>query len=233
MPAEHRLDPAEIAPVAVFGKHPGHGDFLSFGLPDTPARLLSDWLGTTLGEVRDLLGPMWEQVCNHRTGLRFWLGGAFGEGQVWRGALRMSHDKVGRSYPLLVLQAALADSLPLIQTDQDFYAAAEVALADLLNQAVLSQPETTADLAVRLAPFAGADPGKDIHDAMFWAMKLQGETEQLLSEVALTDLICGARARSYWWFANQVSGQSGILACQGFPDPQAMSWLISGGGQES
>lgn len=231
MPSEHRLTGDCPRSVAVFGKHPGHGDFLSLGFPEGPARRISDWLGEGLGAVRDLLGPLWDGLAQQPMGLRFWLGAQIGEGTAWRGVMRMSGDKVGRSYPLLIAQPCTADSLPLLQTGQAFYAAAEDSLRSLLDQAILSQPETTAGLALRLGGFDGADTGTGGYDHMFWAMKPnEGEAEALLAEVAATDLICGATARSYWWFSHPANGQSGILACQGLPDPQAMSWLLSGGG---
>lgn len=231
MSPEHRLTEGAPQPVAVFGKHPGHGDFLSLGFPEAPARRISDWLGESLGEVRELLGPIWDGLVHYQTGLRFWLGAQIGEGVAWRGVMRMSADKVGRHYPLMIAQPCSAESMPLLMPAQDFYQTAEASLTSLLEQAVLSQPETTAGLSLRLGGFEGAAQGAGGHDDMFWAMKPQdGDAAELLGEVAATDLICGATARSYWWFTHPVNGQSGVLACQGLPDPQAMSWLLSGGG---
>ncbi|AGT11471.1 type VI secretion system-associated protein TagF [Paracoccus aminophilus] len=239
MSPEHRLmeqPPAFVppgpVPVALFGKHPGHGDFVSAGMPDGLARLLSDWLGSTLGEVRDLLGPDWEGVTRSPGGLRFWLGAAFGEGQAWRGTMRMSGDKVGRHYPLVLLQPSAPDGLPLIFPSQEFYLAAEEALGDLIDQAVLALPETAAALTARLGQCPGAEQGTLRHEHMFWAMKQSSDVAELCREVGMTDLVCGATARSYWWFANPRAGQSGILGCQGLPDAQALAWLIAGSSGE-
>lgn len=229
MPTEHRLIEAAV-PAAIFGKHPGHGDFVSAGLPDGLGRRLSDWLGATLGEVRDLIGPAWDEMCQSPTALRFWLGAHLGAGSgAWRGVMRMSGDKVGRSYPLLILQPASPDSLPAVQPGQDFYLAAEQALGDLLDQAVLTLPDASAVVAARLSDCPGADRGEAAHEHMFWATRATPRAEELCADIALTDLICGATARSYWWFANGHSGQSGILGCQDLPDARAMTWLITGG----
>ncbi len=229
MSAEHRLTEAGGLTAAIFGKHPGHGDFLSFGLPDGFCRQLSDWLGSSLGPVRDQLGPAWEAVCHSRTALRFWIGAGIGQGKAWRGVMRMSADKVGRHYPLLALASAAPDSLPVLLTDQTFYDLAQEALGDLLDQPNLAPPENAAALSQRLADTPGSDSGAVGHDHMFWATRATGAAGDLLAELALTDLICGAAARSYWWFSHENAGGAGVLACQGLPDPQALGWLISGG----
>lgn len=221
MPSEHRL----TGPTAYFGKHPGHGDFIGAGLPDMVERGLSDWLGATLGEVRDILGESWDQIQHSPVALRFWLGAALGQGQAWRGVLRMSGDKVGRRYPLLILQATGADTLPVVQVQQDFYQDAETALAGLLDQALLVPGEVQAMLGQQLDHHAAMPPG--ISDPMFWAIKQSPDIEQLCAEVALTDLISAASGRSYWWFARP--NLSGILGGNGLPDAQALAWLVGGG----
>lgn len=234
MPPEHRLSDAALVQAAVFGKHPGHGDFLSAGLPDELEWRLSEWLGSSLGPVREQIGPAWPAVCQSRTALRFWLGAEIGHGMAWRGVMRMSCDKVGRNYPLLILSGAAPDSLPTLQVEQDFYIAAEEALADLFEQAVLLPSETQPLLAARLNGFEGAERGLGGHEHMFWAMRASGSAPDLLADLALTDLICGATSRSYWWFSHAEAGGTGVLSCQGLPDPQALSWLITGGaGPES
>lgn len=221
MPSEHRL-------TAFFGKHPGHGDFIGAGLPDLVERGLSDWLGATLGEVRDILGESWDQIQHSPVALRFWMGAGLGHGQAWRGVLRMSGDKVGRRYPLLVLQATGPDTLPVVQVRQDFYQEAETALADLLDQAVLIPGEVQATLEQQLAHHA--PQAAAMSDHMFWAVKQSPDIEQLCNEVALTDLISAASGRSYWWFARP--NLSGILGGHGLPDAQALAWLVGGGRQD-
>lgn len=225
MPSEHRLTPA----TAFFGKHPGHGDFVGSGLPDMVERSLSEWLGATLGEVRDILGEGWDHVQHSPVALRFWIGAALGQGQAWRGVLRMSGDKVGRRYPLLILQATGPETLPVVQVQQDFYQEAEAALAGLLDQAVLIPAEVQAVLGQQLGHHAPATAGMSDH--MFWAVKHSPDIGQLCNEVALTDLISAASGRSYWWFARQ--DLSGILGGNGLPDAQALAWLVGGGQGDS
>lgn len=225
MPAEHRLSP--LASAALFGKHPGHGDFIAVNMPDDFGRVLSDWLGATLGEVREMMGENWESVLHSHVGLRFWIGSAVAGGLAWRGAMRMSGDRVGRRYPLIVMQPTAPDSLPVVATAQDFYISAEAMLSDLLTRPALPVTEIGEELTLRLAEFA---PETDaVAEHMFWAVKPNADIETLATEVALTDLISAATGRSYWWFANELAQQSGILAGRDLPGAQAMAWLLQGG----
>lgn len=225
MSAEHRL--SVPGAVALFGKHPGHGDFLAAGVPADLGRILSDWLGVTLGEVRELMGQRWAMVQDSPVALRFWLGGGVAGGDPWRGAMRMSGDRVGRRYPLLAMQQAGPDSLPTVQTGQDFYLSAETVLAAMLEQDALDLSLAAQGLA---DVFAAYDPGQDAaSDRMFWAMKQSADAGQLCVEVALTDLVAAASGRSYWWFSNATADLSGILGCDGLPGAQALAWLLGGG----
>lgn len=225
MPAEHRLNPS--APAALFGKHPGHGDFITLNMPDAFERLLSEWLGSTLGEVRDMMAESWDSVLHSHVGLRFWIGGEIAGGSAWRGAMRMSGDRVGRRYPLLVMQPATPDSLPVVAPEQAFYVAAEAALSDLLTRPALPVVEIGEELSARLAEFAPAND--NVAEHMFWAVKPNADIQALATEVALTDLISAATGRSYWWFANDLAQQSGILAGRDLPGAQALAWLLQGG----
>lgn len=226
MPSEHRLTGHRLTgATAFFGKHPGHGDFIGAGLPDMVERSLSDWLGATLGEVRDSLGESWDQIQHSPVALRFWMGAALGQGQAWRGVLRMSGDKVGRRYPLLILQATGPETLPVVQVQQGFYQDAETSLSGMLEQAVLTSADMLDVLDQQLGQHVQAGAG--LSDHMFWAIKQSADIEQLSNEVALTDLISAATGRSYWWFAKPTL--SGILGCNGLPDAQALAWLVGGG----
>lgn len=224
MPAEHRLTERP----ALYGKHPGHGDFISAGLPEGLGRSLSDWLGGILGEVRDLLGEGWDRVQASPVALRFWLGASICGGTPWRGAMRMSGDRVGRHYPLVVLQPTAPDSLPVVDTRQDFYEDAGFALDGLLAQPALVPADAISDLSSRLSPHTPGPAGPS--DDMFWAIRNGTDIGQLCSEVALTDLVSAASTRSYWWFVNAHAGQSGILGGNGLPGAEALAWLLGGGG---
>ena len=226
MSAEHRLNGTGGA--ALFGKHPGHGDFLSCGLPDGLGRLLSDWLGATLGEVSALLDGQWDRLQTGTVALRFWIGGAItGEGP-WRGVMRMSGDRVGRRYPLLILQGTQPASLPLVEPDQGFYLVAEAVLAGLLAQPALEMAGVGQLLSARLSSYRPDAAMPSEH--MFWAVRPGTGIEQLCAELALADLLAGAGSRSYWWYVSEAVPQSAFLAQNGLPVARALAWLIGAGG---
>ena len=51
----------------------------------------------------------------------------------------------------------------------------------------------------------------------------------VLDRLAATDHAHAAAARSYWWFSGPEGDHAGLLACQGWPGPDELGWLIAGG----
>ena len=66
----------------------------------------------------------------------------------------------------------------------------------------------------------------------FWAVNPQLSPLELLDRLAATDHAHAAAARSYWWFSGPAGDQAGVLACQGWPGPAELGWLIAGGQTE-
>lgn len=226
MSSQHQLTPEPA--LGLFGKHPGHGDFVTAGLPDRLVQNLSDFLGGTLGQTREAMGAQWPAIQGATTPLRFWLGGVMAAQGPWQGVLRLSADRVGRHYPLLIARACASDSLPTARPDQGFYQQAAQALDDLLAQPELAPRQAAADLrgAIVPAPDGGADMPPS--DPGFWAARASDQVGQLCADMALTDLVAAGSRRSYWWFAHPGANQSGILACDGWPDAQGLAWLLAG-----
>lgn len=181
--------------LAVYGKHPGWGDFVSSGLPGPLLARLEVWLDATLAACRDDLGAEWPKVWAEAPPLRFWLGEA-AFGQVLCGVLLPSQDRVGRRFPLL-LMALGGPPPPVVDPSQGWYADVEAwalglsgrsdlaALADLLA----GMPEPEADTLGGPADFWAAVPGATV--------------EGLLADIALTDHRRAAAGRSYWWVAGE------------------------------
>ena len=102
MSAERRL----IA-TAVFGKHPGFGDFLAAGeLPAESASRVMDWLAQALGAWRDGMGADWQATFDRAPALRFWIGAGLTGGAALRGVM----SRAARASA--VLGAMLGSGLP-------------------------------------------------------------------------------------------------------------------------
>ncbi|NHF73853.1 type VI secretion system-associated protein TagF [Paracoccus xiamenensis] len=223
MSAERRL----IA-TAVFGKHPGFGDFLAAGeLPAEGVSRIMDWLAQVLGAWREAAGPDWQAGFDRAPGLRFWIGAGLTGGTALRGALIPSRDRSGRRFPLVVAQAT-GGGAPVVDADQDFYTQADAELRALAQVDRFDPREVAGAFASQL-PIPvddGVVPG-----ASFWATNATRAPREFLAELAATDYAHAQAGRSYWWFAadEQTGQQSGLMACAGWPGQHEMGWLLAGG----
>ncbi|SFA51924.1 type VI secretion system protein ImpM [Paracoccus halophilus] len=217
MSAEHRLDGA----TGLYGKHPGFGDFISAGLgAGWPG--FADWAQTCLGAWRDAAGPDWQARFDAAPPLRFWIGPALTGMQPLRGAWMPSRDRTGRRFPLLITQAGGLP--PVVDGAQDFYQAALNGLAGLLAAPGFEPRDELQQLALPAPPEGAAPPWPT-----FWAVNPELSARDLFAQLAATDHAHATASRSYWWFSGPGGGPSGLLACQGWPGPEELGWLISGG----
>ncbi len=210
--------------VGMFGKHPAFGDFIGTGLPDPLRKGLEDWLNTTLSRLRDALGEEgWQTTYDNAPLLRFWIGAAVFRTVALRGVLLVSRDKVGRRYPLVLVQMGAPDDPPTVEADQVFYDDAEA----WARGAMSAQPDTPQELL----PDAGSGLSEDFaapESPLFWAVNPKPDVTRLLSDVARVDHQRAALSRSYWWVRGQSAHASTVLACDGMPDDVAMGWLLAG-----
>ncbi len=216
MSAEHRLEDA----AGLYGKHPAFGDFIAAGLGEG-WRGLADWAETSLGAWREAAGPDWQARFDAAPALCFWIGPALTGQQALRGAWMPSRDRTGRRFPLVVAQAG--GPPPVLDAAQDFYRAALVALTRLLGTQSFDPRETAQDL--QLPPAPGGAPGWPT----FWAGNPELPVQDLIAQLAAADHAHATAGRSYWWFSGPGGRPSGLLACQGWPGTDELSWLIAGG----
>ncbi|MDO5604975.1 MAG: type VI secretion system-associated protein TagF [Paracoccus sp. (in: a-proteobacteria)] len=221
MSAERQLS------LALFGKHPGFGDFLAGGeLPNAALQPLLEWFANTLGAWRDMAGPDWQAVFDAAPALHFWIGAVPGGGAGLRGVAVPSRDRTGRRFPLVIAQSP-AGLAPVTDPDQAFYEQAVQALAGLLAEEHFDARETATRLAATLPAAVSPDPalGSD-----FWGTNPTRAAADLLAELAATDQAHAQAGRSYWWFAADGAGRpAGLLAVAGLPGAAEMGWLLVSG----
>ena len=215
MSAEHRLEGG----AGLYGKHPAFGDFISAGLGEG-WRGFADWAEAALGGWREGAGPDWQARFDAAPPLCFWIGPALA-GQALRGAWIPSRDRTGRRFPLVVAQQGGAP--PVLDRAPQFYAAALAALKGLAAEPAFDPREAASGLD--LPPAQETPPAWPT----FWAVNPQLSPLELLERLAATDHAHAAAARSYWWFSGPEGDHAGLLACQGWPGPDELGWLIAGG----
>lgn len=113
-----------------WGKLPGAGDFAHRRLPDDVRTRLDDWLQTELGGLR-ARHANWQPAYLNAPLWYFAAGSGLLTHDVWLGILMPSVDRVGRYFPLLILQPADESSALEYSADRWWRLAAEAALEAL------------------------------------------------------------------------------------------------------
>ncbi|MBB4010031.1 type VI secretion system-associated protein TagF [Allorhizobium taibaishanense] len=102
-----RPAPTEKAPVAdrigFFGKLPSHGDFLSEGLERDMVATLDAWIRGGLYACEQEFGAAWAELFAASPPWRFIVEKGVWDGAAHAGVMVPSRDRVGRSFPLIVM----------------------------------------------------------------------------------------------------------------------------------
>jgi type VI secretion system protein ImpM len=219
--------------LALYGKHPGRGDFLTRGIAPRLQAPLEAWLDQVLAELRDTLGPEWETVWDSGTCLNFWVGEA-----IWglpvAGVMRSSRDKVGRRFPLMILAQGEVPAPPTLGPDPWHRAVAEAL------DASLSAPDIDDPLA---GPEVHA-PESSVDGAGFWAIRPGADATGLWSDLAANDHRRAAVGRSYWWVSGEADKDTApdevnadpvlpprwtqVWAGAGLPSGAVLAWFFRG-----
>ena len=217
------LNAAPDTGFCVFGKHPAHGDFLSFGVDRLIEQGLTRWLDATLSTVRTRCGGDWAPFWDAAIATRFWIGQAV-IGQTLAGVLFPSRDAVGRRYPLIVAVAGSPVPPPVIEPDQTLWDT----LQNLPDGGDVRGWMAGAHEALARCPWVAGDETMAL--AELWARRGDGDAEALLRDAERMDHAHAALSRSYWWQRGGTPGAAASwLGCQGLPDAAALAWCLQGG----
>lgn len=120
--------------IGLYGKLPCQGDFISRRLPWEFTQAWDDWLQAGIARAKATLGASWNQAYMTAPLWRFQLPpGVIGE-QAWIGLWFASVDRVGRQFPLALIEAlpaACADRYMVIEQDEVFLDVEDLALRAL------------------------------------------------------------------------------------------------------
>lgn len=210
------------APVGLFGKHPGYGDFLRAGLSEPVADAMSRWLDGTLAALRDEMGNDWAAFWDGAQELRFWVGRAV-LGRTLAGILRPSQDRVGRRYPLVLMVEGAAAAAPVVDPDQGLWDG----LAAHMQRMQPGQGGKALLDGLTLTPPA-EDPLSAATGPTLWAHHPEADLGALLRSAAAVDADRAMLTRSYWWATGGAGRAAVWLGCPGLPEAPALGWLLAG-----
>lgn len=142
--------------TGLFGKLPGHGDFIHRNLPTKVINEWDSWLQTFIGSTQERLGDAWLDIYLTSPIWRFCLSPGVMDGNSWAGIVLPSVDRVGRYFPFSILRKLPSHTglCEFINTEQSWYEAIEAAalraldgqlptdqLLQVINQAQLSHQQ--------------------------------------------------------------------------------------------
>jgi type VI secretion system protein ImpM len=213
--------------LGLFGKHPAFGDFIGRGVPPALQSALEAWLGPTLAQVAAERGDTFADFFDHMPPLAFWIGAqvlAESEGWTVRGVVLPSCDRVGRRYPLALVQHPGPALPPTLVEDDGFLAAATRALEAVRRAEAVTSGDLLAGVPNLPMPADCTDPGD-----LFWATNPAASAASLWGSLVAADLRRASRKRSYWAAeARPGLSATALLACDGLPDFRALDWLMGG-----
>jgi type VI secretion system protein ImpM len=207
------------AAFGAYGKIPGLGDFVRFGVDRGFHTAWDAWLQARIGWLRDNLAARWDDCYLSAPIWRFTLpGGVAGDAPVL-GVLMASVDRVGRQFPLTLCARLDTDAdLPLTHAGAEptFAALEDVALA------ALEDGVTSADLAEMLETVPPATCLPAPHCAEL------GETMALSTtaapHVGLAALCATSGGFGLW--SCVLNGETRILRVTGLPDNETASAIF-------
>lgn len=92
-----------MSSLGLFGKLPGHGDFIQRQLPSSFVAPWDEWLQRSVYGARELIGDRWLDYYLTSPIWRFAMTAGAVDGQAWAGILVPSVDSVGRYFPLTIV----------------------------------------------------------------------------------------------------------------------------------
>ncbi len=212
--------------AVVYGKHPGFGDFLSWGMERSALGVLEAWLQEVMPPTRDVLGDAWDTVWAAAPDLRFWIGPEV-LGAPLCGIWRASTDKVGRQYPLMLGLTGPVTPPPVHPAHEDTpYAALASHLAGIGDVTAGQGGAQSLVAGLDLPPLAGT-PYDAAEAGMLWGMRGDDDLARLFRDAAEADAYCAQYGRSHWWHPGAPDREAGWLGVNGLPGASEMRWLLA------
>jgi len=221
-----------MAESGIFGKLPGHGDFIQRGVPASFSQPWDDWLQRAIYGSREIVGEGWLDYYLTSPIWRFALSPGVLDGHAWAGVLVPSVDSVGRYFPLTMVAASACERNPFV-----IQAAAENWYEHISETAIqgLQQALLVEELLERFPSFPELtvqNPAKPLGGGEIFFSGQSGVTE---SFAPLLGHICTLQYQSFslWWCGGSQHLAPTTLLSAGLPDPSLYCSMLGASSGES
>lgn len=228
--------PAPAAPTpppgstAWYGKLPARGDFVSQGLSPVQVRAWDGWLQQGLQRAAKRWPPdVLERRLQAFPPWRFlaWPDGP--AGGVWAGVLVASHDRVGRAFPLTVLQALEAPRLPALD-----WLDIEAALARMADAALdatdLADPQTTEAFESLLLGLGQVFASDRVAGRVAMRVPAPADAWSARPQQSPLDLLRNSPGTQSLWWTEPVPGTAPLPLGDSWPPHAELLLDVLGGG---
>src|SRR5690349_17964520 len=219
-----------MASVGFFGKLPGAGDFVQRRLPPGFVDRWDHHFEQAVFASREALGGDWAQAYRASPTWRFVLAPQVCGERAWAGVFGPADDRVGRSFPMVLVApgqidlllregAGWFDTLAWVHAQGQRGAPLDAEAFDVLV-AALPGPS--------IVPAAAVDPsgGVDFSRANHWRLPLPARAVDTAALATLWLRLAGQGPWCLWWSDGAGRVPPGILATRGLPAPEAYAGFL-------
>jgi type VI secretion system protein ImpM len=211
------------APPGLFGKLPGHGDFLRRDLPDGFVQAFDSWLRESLATARERLGEAWLRYYLVAPAWRFALAEGICGPDAMAGVMIPSVDRVGRYFPFTLAAPVPPGTSPIaVQTGAEDWMAR-------LESAAIAALDDTAPLDPLLARLAEIGPAPQEPGTAPGPVRLALEGDG--AQARLASLVATRFAQPlalFWTVAGSGAVPPSVIVARSLPAPAAFPALLDG-----
>lgn len=225
--------------VGFYGKIPSLGDFVSRRLPRQFIEPWDQWLQSSMLASQQILGSDWLAVFLVSPIWRFALSPGICGSSAWAGVVMPSVDRVGRYFPLTLVQAIDEKTIPaLFLPESDWFTQLEHLALSVLNDdfnfEAFDQVAMAIQLDQHLPPLCYKSqspetvPGNSGKQVFRFDMDNLNQTPGLYPIFAQTLLEKLFVTYSFWAGTDTRLQKSRFLCCEGIPSVDAYASFLQG-----
>lgn len=213
-----------------YGKMPSHGDFVAHGLESSFITPWDAWLQEIIAYSKAQLGDGWLDVYLTSPLWRFVLSPGVCTDNAWAGVLMPSVDRVGRYFPLTVVQPLAAGHNPLQVAAEchPWYQQVETLALGVLD-AEFERDTLDAEADALALPPPGDSAGTSLSGEA-WRLGLRdgGSLGPALDVLTQRLLTAQMGIYSLWWTGGSQRLTPSLLVARGLPAARQFPALLDG-----
>jgi type VI secretion system protein ImpM len=223
--------------VGLYGKLPAYGDFIMRDLPSSFVTSWDEWLQHFISGSREQMGDDWLDIYLTSPIWRFVLSPGVIDQNMWAGLMMPSVDRVGRYFPISLLQPFASNINPVkfLQTQKEWF--------DVLEEHCLTALDGSIDADELIAAVADAPLSiAESYDATFnlgemgpMLFGLDAEDVSLstvLPYMLNATLASSLSSYSLWQTSGSQLISPVLFGCQGLPPIGSLASMLDGQWQQ-